>query len=102
MGEAVQQSAGDALVAHHLRPLLEGQVGGHHKAGALVGTGGHLEEKSGAHLREGYIAPPVQYQEILAFQLPVDALQRLPFPTLEQLGHQGGDGFDGRPAFQPI
>ena len=91
MGEAVQQGPGHALVAHHLGPLLEGQVGGDQQAGALVGAGHHLEEELGAHLGKRHVAQLVQHEQLLAFQLFVKTLQGALLAALQQLGHQGGD-----------
>ena len=40
VGEAVQQSPGQAFRAEYLRPLIERQVGGHQDRAPLVENGG--------------------------------------------------------------
>jgi ABC-type sulfate transport system permease subunit len=48
VGEAVQEGSGEPFVAHHLDPVLEGQVGGDDQAGAFVGAADGLKEQFAA------------------------------------------------------
>ena len=52
VGEAVQQSPGQAFRAEYLRPLIERQVGGHQDRAPLVALAEDFEQQLGAGLRE--------------------------------------------------
>ncbi len=52
VGEAVQQSPGQAFRAEYLRPLIERQVGGHQDRAPLVALAEDFEQQIGAGLRE--------------------------------------------------
>ena len=45
VGQAVEQRAGQPFAAHHLRPLLEGQIGRDDQAVAFVGPADDVEEQ---------------------------------------------------------
>ena len=50
VGEAVQQSPGQAFRAEYLRPLIERQVGGHQDRAPLVALAEDFEQQLGAGL----------------------------------------------------
>ena len=56
VGEAVQQSPGQAFRAEYLRPLIERQVGGHQDRAPLVALAEDFEQQLGAGLRERHEA----------------------------------------------
>ena len=56
VGEAVQQSPGQAFRAEYLRPLIERQVGGHQDRAPLVALAEDFEQQFGAGLRERHEA----------------------------------------------
>ena len=64
MGQAIQQRTGQPLAAEDLRPLAEGQVGGHDHAGAFAALTEEAEEIFCGILAEGYIAQLVADDEI--------------------------------------
>ena len=82
VGEAVQQSPGQAFRAEYLRPLIERQVGGHQDRAPLVALAEDFEQQLGAGLRERHEAEFVDDQKVILCQLllqgarPVNALYR--------------------------
>ena len=62
MAQPVQQSPGESLAAHHLGPILKGQIGGNDQAGLLIGSADHLKEQFCSGFAEGHIAQFVQDQ----------------------------------------
>ncbi|OQC04779.1 MAG: hypothetical protein BWX79_02426 [Alphaproteobacteria bacterium ADurb.Bin100] len=98
MREPVQQGAGQPFTAHDLGPLLEGQVGGHDQAGALVGPADHVEEQLRAGLGEGHIAQFVQHEQIQPLQLLLKPLQLPVLPLLQELGDEAGGGEEAHAA----
>ena len=56
VGEAVQQSPGQAFRAEYLRPLIERQVGGHQDRAPLVALAEDFEQQLGGGLRERHEA----------------------------------------------
>ena len=56
MGEAVEESAGEALGAEHLGPFVEGQIGGDQGRAPLVALAEHLEQELGAGLGQRHEA----------------------------------------------
>ena len=63
VGEAVQQSPGQAFRAEYLRPLIERQVGGHQDRAPLVALAEDFEQQLGAGLRERHEAEFVDDQK---------------------------------------
>ena len=43
VGQAIQQRAGQSLVAQHFRPVFEGDIGGNDQAGSFIGSADHVE-----------------------------------------------------------
>ena len=68
-GEAVEQAAGEALVAQHLHPVAEGQVGGDEHRDPFMQRRTELKEQLGAAGREGHIAELIQDDEVMAQRL---------------------------------
>ncbi len=65
VGEAVQQSPGQAFRAEYLRPLIERQVGGHQDRAPLVALAEDFEQQLGAGLRERHEAEFVDDQKVI-------------------------------------
>ena len=63
LGEPVQESGGELVVAEDPVPLAEGKVGGDDGGGALVASRQHVEEQLAAGLLEGDEAELVEEQE---------------------------------------
>ncbi len=62
MGEALEESAGEALGAEHLGPFVEGQIGGDQGRAPLVALAEHLEQELGAGLGQRHEAEFVDDQ----------------------------------------
>lgn len=69
VGEAIEQSAGEALGAEHLGPFIERKVACHQGRAALVALAEHLEQQLGAGLGERHEAEFVDDQELIVRQL---------------------------------
>ena len=67
VGEAVQQSPGQAFRAEYLRPLIERQVGGHQDRAPLVALAEDFEQQLGAGLREPSLPTSLRHQQPLEF-----------------------------------
>ena len=84
VGEAVQQSPGQAFRAEYLRPLIERQVGGHQDRAPLVALAEDFEQQLGAGLRERHEAEFVDDQKVILCQLLLQAQQAFFIPGLHQ------------------
>ena len=78
VGEAVQQSPGQAFRAEYLRPLIERQVAGHQDRAPLVALAEDFEQQLGAGLRERHEAEFVDDQKVILCQLLRKRLVWLP------------------------
>ena len=85
MGQAVEQSSGEPLVAEDAGPLVEGQVRGDDRGAALVALADELEEELGAGLRQGYEAEFVDDEQLASGELPLKAEQSLVVLGLDHL-----------------
>ena len=99
VGEAVQQSPGQAFRAEYLRPLIERQVGGHQDRAPLVALAEDFEQQLGAGLRERHEAEFVDDQKVILCQLLLQAQQAFFIPGLHQFMNQGSgrEEADGEP-----
>ena len=92
VGDAVEQCAGEPLGAEDLGPLVEGQVAGDQRRGALVALADGLEEQLGAGLRQRHIAQFVDDQQLVGGELLLEAPQVLLVAGLDQFADQSGGG----------
>ena len=76
VGEAVQQSPGQAFRAEYLRPLIERQVGGHQDRAPLVALAEDFEQQLGAGLRERHEAEFVDDQKVILWGLTSMSAER--------------------------
>ena len=99
VGEAVQQSPGQAFRAEYLRPLIERQVAGHQDRAPLVALAEDFEQQLGAGLRERHEAEFVDDQKVILCQLLLQAQQAFFIPGLHQFMNQGSgrEEADGEP-----
>ena len=99
VGEAVQQSPGQAFRAEYLRPLIERQVGGHQDRAPLVALAEDFEQQLGAGLRERHEAEFVDDRKVILCQLLLQAQQAFFIPGLHQFMNQGSgrEEADGEP-----
>ena len=99
VGEAVQQSPGQAFRAEYLRPLIERRVGGHQDRAPLVALAEDFEQQLGAGLRERHEAEFVDDQKVILCQLLLQAQQAFFIPGLHQFMNQGSgrEEADGEP-----
>ena len=91
MREPVEQGSGEPLGAQDLGPAIEGQVGGDQQARALVGPADDLEEEFGPGLGAGDVAELVEDEQVVAFELLVEAFELALLAAFEELGDQAGD-----------
>ena len=56
VGEPIDDGLGEPGVGEDLRPLAEGEVGGHDQRGAFVAFGEDLEDELGGAVGEGEVA----------------------------------------------
>ena len=84
VGEAIQQRAGEAFRAEDFRPLVEGQVGGHHDGAPTVALAEDLEEQFRSGGGQGDEAQFVDDQQAEAGQLPLEVEQRYLIPGLQR------------------
>ena len=92
VGEAVEQSSGEAFGAKDFGPFGEGQVRGQHGRAALVALAEHLEEQFGACLGKRHEAEFINDEQLVAGDLLLEA-QQLPLITgLDEFMDQGGGG----------
>ena len=92
VGEAVEESAGEALGAEHLGPFVEGQIGGDQGRAPLVALAEHLEQQLGAGLRQRHEAEFVDDQKLAGGELLLEPQQLLVIAGLDELVDQCGGG----------
>ena len=92
VGEAVEESAGEALGAEHLGPFVEGQIGGDQGRAPLVALAEHLEQQLGAGLRQRHEAEFVDDQKLVGGELLLEPQQLLVIAGLDELVDQCGGG----------
>jgi hypothetical protein len=88
VGEAVEQGAGETLGAEDLGPVLKGEIGGNHQTLAFVSAADYLEEEFCPCLGKRHVPQFVQHEELLAFQLLLESLERPVFSALQELSDQ--------------
>lgn len=91
MGQPIQRCPGEPLAAQHLRPVLEGQIGGHDQAGPLVGRADHIEQQLRPQLARRDVAQLVEDQQVQLGQLTLHPRELSFFPGFHQLSDQLGN-----------
>ena len=92
VGEAVEESAGEALGAEHLGPFVEGQIGGDQGRAPLVALAEHLEQELGTGLGQRHEAEFVDDQKLVGGELLLEPQQLLVIAGLDELVDQCGGG----------
>ena len=92
VGEAVEESAGEALGAEHLGPFVEGQIGGDQGRAPLVALAEHLEQQLGAGLGQRHEAEFVDDQKLVGGELLLEPQQLLVIAGLDEFVDQRGGG----------
>lgn len=85
MGEAVEQGAGEALIAEHAGPFVERQIGSDDRRAAFMALAEDLEEKLRAGLRERHIAEFVDDEQLDGGKLRLEPQEALLVTRLHQL-----------------
>ena len=83
MGEPIEQCPGEPLVAEDLGPLLEGEIGRHEHALPFVGATEHFKKQFGPRFGKRYVSQFIQDNQILTFELLVQALECLFLPAFQ-------------------
>ena len=87
MGEPVEKRAGQSFAAEDLGPLFEGEVGGEDKALPFVGAADDVEEEFGAGLGKRHVAELVEDEEVMAFEVGLEALELSFFTRFEEFSN---------------
>jgi len=83
--EAIEQCAGQTLIAEYARPLVERQIGGDDRRGALVPLAEHLKQQLRPGLRERHIAELVDDEQLDRGKLRLEPQEALLVARLHQL-----------------
>src|SRR6201987_6152184 len=90
VGQSVEQRTGQPLGPEHAGPFVERQIAGDDGGAALVALAEDLKQQLGAGRRQGYIAEPIDDQQLVTGQLALQAKQALLVSGLDQLMDQSG------------
>ena len=90
MGEAVEQSAGEAFGAEDLGPFLEWPVAGDQRRCAFVALTEGLEQQLGAALGRRDIRQFIDDEKLIAGKQFMEAQQVFVVASFDQFADQGG------------
>ena len=90
MGKAIEQRAGETLIAKDARPFVEGQIGRDDRRAAFVALAEDLEQQFRAGLRERHIAEFVDDEQLDGGELRLKSEQTLFVARLHQLMDKPG------------